>query len=87
MSVVSLFSSCGEKKKKKKTVPLSIFLLTSDPSVVLKHLGFVLFVICCFWCVVLGVCVSVSLFVSLSLFFFFLGKKKDLYLVGLKAQN
>lgn len=86
MSVVSLFSSCGEKKKKKKTVPLSIFLLTSDPSVVLKHLGFVLFVICCFWFVVLGVCVSVSLFVSLS-FFFFLGKKKNLYLVGLKAQN
>lgn len=85
MSVVSLFSSCGEKKKK-KTVPLSIFLLTSDPSVVLKHLGFVLFVICCFWFVVLGVCVSVSLFVSLF-FFFFLGKKKNLYLVGLKAQN
>lgn len=81
MSVVSLFSSCGEKKK--KTVPLSIFLLTSDPGVVLKHLGFVLFVICCFWFVVLGVCVSVSLFVS----FFFLGKEKNLYLVGLKAQN
>lgn len=59
-------TSCGDKKKKKRNnVLLSIFLLTRDPSVVLKCLEFVDFVICCFRFVVLGVC----LFLFFSIFF------------------